>query len=72
MPSNTPTPDPFLSAYSPAPSGHGWELDTGSPVAMKPCGYVVRLDVSDRSILNSVPGQHNSNHISVGLCLRES
>jgi hypothetical protein len=37
---------------------------------MKPCGYVVRLDVVDRTIVNSVPGQHNSNQIEVGLCLR--
>jgi len=37
---------------------------------MKPCGYVVRLDVSDRSIVNSYPGSHNSGAIEVGLCLR--
>lgn len=55
---------------APAPGGHAWSLDTGTPVQMKPCGYVVRLDASDRTIVNSVPGQHNSNNIEVGLCLR--
>jgi hypothetical protein len=38
---------------------------------MKPCGYVVRLLVSDRTIVHSIPGSHHSNHIEVGLCLRE-
>ena len=72
-PSNQPTPSPFLASTSPtapAPGGHGWSLDTLSPIEMKPCGYVVRLDVSDRSIVHSVPYVHNSNHIEVGLCLR--
>lgn len=60
-----------LTDPAPAPGGHAWHLDTGSPVAMKPCGYVVRLDVSDRTIMHSVPFAHNSNHIEVGFCLRE-
>ena len=55
---------------APGPGGHDWCLDTQSPIAMKPCGYVVRLDVSDRSIVHSVPYVHNSNHIEVGFCLR--
>jgi hypothetical protein len=38
---------------------------------MKPCGYVVRLAVSDRTIVNSFPGSHNANHVEVGFCLRE-
>jgi hypothetical protein len=45
-------------------------LDTAKPVAMKPCGYVVRLDVWDRTIVNSLPGEHNANNIEVGFCLR--
>jgi len=71
-PSNPPQPSPFLAGTSPAPGpgGHGWTLNTASPVKMKPCGYVVRLDVSDRSIVNSYPGSHNSGAIEVGLCLR--
>jgi hypothetical protein len=71
-PSNPPQPSPFLAGttHAPGPAGHSWTLDTSSPVKMKPCGYVVRLDVSDRSIVNSYPGSHNSNAIEVGLCLR--
>ena len=71
-PSNQPTVS-GLANTDPAPglSGHGWSLNTDSPIHMKPCGYVVRLDVSDRSILHSLPGWHNWNHIEVGFCLRE-
>jgi hypothetical protein len=73
---STPSNDPSVSGLAntdpaPGPGGHAWSLNTDSPIHMKPCGYVVRLDVSDRSILNSFPGQHNSNHIEVGFCLRE-
>jgi len=68
-PSNAPQPSPFLAGTTPT-SGHDWTLNTASPVKMKPCGYVVRLDVSDRTIVNSWPGSHNSGHIEVGLCLR--
>jgi hypothetical protein len=66
-----------LAATSPAPGPGGWTwtLHTSPPpaglVSMKPCGYVVRLDVSDRTIVHSVPFAHNSNHIEVGFCLRE-
>ena len=51
-----------------AAGGDAWELDTS---AMTPCGYVVLLQISDRSILNSVPGQHNYNFTDVGFCLRK-
>ena len=51
-----------------AGGGDAWELDT---TGMQPCGYVVLLQVSDRSILNSVPGQHNYNYYDVGFCLRK-
>jgi hypothetical protein len=61
---------PSTSPTAPAPVGHDWCLDTLAPIEMKPCGYVVRLDVSDRSIVHSVPYVHNSNHIEVGFCLR--
>jgi hypothetical protein len=71
-PSNQPSPVPLLPGTSPAPApaGHSWTLNTAAPVAMKPCGYVVRLDVVDRTIVNSVPGEHNGNNIAVGFCLR--
>ncbi len=76
FPSNAPDVTGLLNTDpSPGPAGHDWTLHTAPPpaglVKMKPCGYVVRLDVSDRSIVGSVPGSHNPNHISVGFCLRE-
>jgi len=71
-PSNPPQATPLLAHTSaaPGPAGHGWKLDTASPTKMKPCGYVVRLEVWDRSIRDSHPGAHNGNAIAVGLCLR--
>src|ERR671922_80177 len=68
IPSNPPFADPpFPSTTETAPrvppppalppwtGGHGWKLDTSSPVAMRPCGYVVEVSASDRSIVNSHP-----------------
>ena len=59
---------------APGPGGWTWTLHTSPPpaglVTMKPCGYVVRLDVADRTIVQSVPFQHNENNIEVGFCLR--
>ena len=77
-PSNKPEADPALAptTAAPGPGGHDWKLRTAPPPAglkiMKPCGYVVRVDVDDRSIRDSHPGSHNHNHTSVGLCLREA
>lgn len=47
--------------------GHQWKLVT---TGMTPCGYVVMLQVWDRSIVGSFPGSHNYNHAEVGFCLR--
>lgn len=63
------TPSPSLRSYPMVPTGGEagtWTLDT-SP--MQPCGYVVRLDVYDRTI---VGGDHHGWHdfASVGFCLR--
>ena len=70
-PSNQPTVTGLADTdAAPAPSGYPWSLNTASPVAMKPCGYVVRLDASDRSIVDSSPGNHNTNNIEVGFCLQ--
>jgi hypothetical protein len=70
FPSNPPTtPQPATSQTPPSP-GSTWSLDTANPKKMKPCGYVVRLDVADCSIVGSQPGSHNWNHIEVGFCLR--
>jgi hypothetical protein len=48
--------------------GDAWQLDT---TGMQPCGYVVLLQVWDRSILGSQPGSHNYNFYDVGFCLKE-
>jgi hypothetical protein len=52
----------------PAPGGNGWTLDTAG---MEACGYVIVVQVWDRSIVNSYPGSHNYNWTDVGFCLRE-
>ena len=71
IPSNQPTTaQPSTSPTAGSP-GAAWVLNTASPVSMKPCGYVVRLEVFDRSIVGSQPGSHNWNHIETGLCLRK-
>lgn len=51
-----------------AAGGDAWELDT---TGMKPCGYVVLLQIWDRSIINSHPASHNYNFYDVGFCLRK-
>jgi hypothetical protein len=71
IPSNQPTTaQPSTSPTAGSP-GAAWTVNTASPVVMKPCGYVIRLDVWDRSIIGSQPGSHNWNHIETGLCLRK-
>ena len=50
-----------------AAGGDAWSLNT---TGMKPCGYVVLLQVWDRSIVNSHPGSNNYNFYDVGFCLR--
>jgi hypothetical protein len=68
LPPNPTTPTPSTTQTTTfAAGGDPWTLDTSK---MKPCGYVVLLQVWDRSILNSVPGQHNYNFYDVGFCLR--
>jgi hypothetical protein len=69
-----PTTVPFLASTTQtgpflpyATGGHVWKLNTSG---MKPCGYVVILQVWDRSIVNSIPGSHNYNNYDVGFCLR--
>ena len=75
LPSSLSPPPPIPSAgliqtpsALPLPGGSGWTLNTSG---MQACGYVVVLNVSDRSIVNSNPGSHNHNFTDVGFCLRE-
>jgi hypothetical protein len=64
-PNEPTTATPTYQATAPLP-GDAWSLDlTGMPA----CGYVVQLWVYDRSIVGSVPYQHNSNYSDVGFCL---
>jgi hypothetical protein len=53
-------PDP-----APPPGGLDWHLDTKN---MKPCGYIVRLEASDRAIINSAFVGHPA-AAPVGWCL---
>jgi hypothetical protein len=65
---NPPAPSTATSTTSQtavAP-GDDWNLNTAG---MAPCGYVVRVDVYDRSILNSGPNAHNHNFDDKGFCL---
>jgi hypothetical protein len=45
-----------------------WSVATGGPPAFEPCGYVVRLDAYDRTIVNCGTSWHDFD--SVGFCLR--
>jgi len=56
------------STASFAAGGDAWDLDT---TGMQPCGYVVLLQVWDRSIVGSHPDSHNYNFYDVGFCLRK-
>jgi hypothetical protein len=64
----TPTPNTSQTATFTA-GGDEWHLDTST---MLPCGYVVLLQIWDRSIVNSLPDHHNYNYYDVGFCLRQS
>ena len=67
---NAPSPSSGLAQTPPAlpsPGGNGWTLST---TGMDPCGYVVMLQVWDRTIVGSQPGSHNYNFTDVGFCLR--
>ncbi|HTD56060.1 MAG TPA: hypothetical protein VK670_11805, partial [Silvibacterium sp.] len=60
-------PSSGFTPTAPLPSaGNAWSLDTSG---MIPCGYVVQLNVYDRSIVDSSPGLHNYTPASVGFCL---
>lgn len=50
---------------APPPGGLAWSLNTAG---MTPCGYIVRLEVSDRAIINSASVGHSA-AAPVGWCL---
>jgi hypothetical protein len=59
-----PSPSSGLVNTAPAP-GDAWSLDT---TGMRPCGYVIRVVVVDRAIVDSQSVGH-SNPDSAGFCL---
>lgn len=66
IPSNQPTtPTPYTNQTGLVP-GDAWSLDLNSPVKMKPCGYVVRVDAWDLTIVGSQSGSHNYNYTETG------
>jgi hypothetical protein len=65
IPSNQPSTT-WTSTSQTTAAGAAWSLDLNSPVAMKPCGYVVQLWAYDRTIIGSQSSSHNYNHIETG------
>ena len=66
IPSNQPaTPTSSTDATVVSP-GDAWTLDLASPIKMKPCGYVVRVQAWDRTIVGSQSGGHNYNATETG------
>jgi hypothetical protein len=59
----TATPPTSPTTVSP---GDAWAL---ASAGLTPCGYVVRVLVWDRAIVNSLPGIHNSNADDAGFCI---
>ena len=71
LPASLSPPNPSTARASAAelPNPATWTLATGG---MTPCGYVIKLDVYDRAIVNSAPfNSHNSRSDDTGFCLRE-
>jgi hypothetical protein len=66
MSPNEPTTTTPSTSQTAAFPGDPWQLNT---TGMSTCGYVVEVDVSDNSIVNSSPGNHNYNSDQVGFCL---
>jgi hypothetical protein len=62
-----PNPSTTRPRAASAPDPATWTLATAG---LKPCGYVIRLDVYDRTIVGSLPGSHNGRSDDTGLCLR--
>lgn len=67
-PNPTPVPPlPISSETLVAPGSH-WKLETGG---MVPCGYVIVVEVWDRTIVGSNINSHNYGRDDVGFCLRQ-
>jgi hypothetical protein len=66
VPPDPTTTTPNWQQTAPAP-GDKWDLLT----PMNPCGYVVTVEVYDRTIVGSRPNNHNHKSADTGFCLRE-
>lgn len=65
-----PNPSTTRPAAAELPNPAAWSLVTDT--TWQPCGYVIRLDVFDRTIVQSAPfNSHNWDWDDTGLCLRE-
>lgn len=62
-----PNPSTARASWAEAPNPAPWELKTEY---LTPCGYVIKLDVYDRTIVDSWPGVHNGRSDDTGFCLR--
>ena len=71
LPDSLGPPDPFsatpVSSPTAAPPGDTWTLATAG---LQPCGYVLEVEVWDRTIVGSNPWGHNHNRDDTGFCLR--
>lgn len=71
LPDSLGPPDPATatapSAQTALPPGDPWTLVTAG---LDPCGYVVEVEVWDRTIVSSHPSGHNYARDDTGLCLR--
>ena len=52
-----------------APGGSTWQLDTSG---LQPCGYVLRISVHDRAIVDSVVGSGHHASDDLGFCIDKS
>lgn len=63
-----PNPSTARASSASAPDPATWTLATAG---LTPCGYVIRLDVYDRTIVGSLPFSHNGRSDDTGFCLRK-
>ncbi len=66
IPSNQPTTATSATTQTAVAPGDPWSLDLANPIKMKPCGYVVRVDAWDLTIVGSQSSSHNWNYSETG------
>jgi CRISPR/Cas system endoribonuclease Cas6 (RAMP superfamily) len=68
-PSGNPVAHVVTSPPNPLSQSGTWSLNTGTPTPMTTCGYVIRLDATDNTIVNSAVVGHDQPAF-IGFCLR--